>query len=382
MKVALVSPYDFSYPGGVSLHISHLERNLTRMGHEVRIIAPCSAETAYESPNLIALGRPIPVPSGGSLARITLSLRLSSPVRAILEREDFDVINLHEPLTPMLPLEVLRQSRAVNIGTFHACHNKPRGYGLSRLLLRRWFRRLHGRVAVSPAAMRFVSRHFPGDYRIIPNGVDLEHFSPQVTPREELCDGKQNILFVGRLEKRKGFDCLLNAYGRVKREFPDIRLIVVGPGTKLRKGYERLVMERGLKDIVFAGYVPYAELPTYYASADIFCAPATGGESFGIVLLEAMATGIPVIASQNEGYCQLVTPGTEGLLFPPKDAEALTQALRHLLTDRALGREMGARGQRKAQEYSWERIAQMSAELYLELWKERLGKEAAVLTPA
>ncbi|MFQ5826748.1 MAG: glycosyltransferase family 4 protein, partial [Dehalococcoidia bacterium] len=250
MKVALVSPYDFAYPGGVSLHLSHLERNLTRMGHEVRIIAPCSAGAAYESPNLIALGRPIPVPSAGSLARITLSLRLSSPVRAILERENFDVISLHEPLTPMLPLEVLRQSRAVNIGTFHACHSKPRGYGLSKLLLRRWFRRLHGRVAVSPAALRFVSRHFPGDYHIIPNGVDLEHFSPQATPREELRDGKQNILFVSRLEKRKGLDCLLDAYGRVKREFPDIRLIVVGPGTKLRKGYERLVTERGLNDIV------------------------------------------------------------------------------------------------------------------------------------
>ncbi|MEE8472596.1 MAG: glycosyltransferase family 4 protein [Dehalococcoidia bacterium] len=366
MKVALVSPYDFAYPGGVSVHIFHMERNLTRMGHEVKIIAPCSRGPAYDNPNLISLGRPIPIPSGGSMARITLSLRLSSPVKAILERENFDVINLHEPLTPMLPLTVLRQSREINIGTFHACHNTPRGYGLSKHLLGRWVRKLHGRVAVSPAAMGFVSRHFPGDYRIIPNGVDLELFSPQAAPREEFRDGKQNILFVGRLEKRKGLEYLLGAYGRLKRELPDIRLIIVGPGTKHLNGYEKHVRERGLEDVVFAGLVPYDELPGYYASADIFCAPATGEESFGIVLLEAMASGRPVIASRNEGYRQLVTHDVEGLLFPPREEEALTQALRRLLIDRDLGREMGARGRHRAQEYSWEKIARMSAEFYLE----------------
>ena len=253
---------------------------------------------------------------------------------------------------------------------------------MSKLLLGRWVHRLDGRVAVSQAAMRYVSRHFPGNYHIIPNGVDLEHFSPEVAPREEFRDGKRNILFVGRLEKRKGLDYLLGAYGHIKKEFPNTRLIVVGPGTRLRKGYEQMVRERQLRDVVFTGYVSYEELPSYYATADIFCAPASGEESFGIILLEAMATGKPVIASQNEGYCQLVAPGAEGLLFPPRDEEVLTQALRTLLTDSALGKEMGARGLRKAQEYSWAHIAELSAELYLELLKEKSGKGAAALTTA
>jgi len=218
---------------------------------------------------------------------------------------------------------------------------------------------------VSQPAMEFARGHFPGYYNIIPNGVDLDHFSPDVSPIDEFCDGKANILFVGRLEKRKGLNYLLEAFKQVKQEIPDSRLIIVGPGTRLRRKYEKQVMRSGLKDVVFTGFVSYDELPRYYKTADVFCAPATGRESFGIVLLEAMAVGKPIVASNIEGYASVVTHGVDGLLVPPEDKEMLAQTLISLLTDQSLRQEMGAKGRVKALEYSWEHIAQNVLDYYV-----------------
>ena len=234
MKIALVSPYDFAYPGGVANHITSLEHHLTRMGHEVKVIAPASHAISTFGDRFIPIGKPRPIPGSGSIARVTISPWLSSRIKAVLNEENFDIIHLHEPLMPMLCTTVLRLSNTANIGTFHACHGRP-GYNFARpfgkLILKRWFRKLHGKIAVSKAAMGFAHEHFPGYYNIIPNGVDLEHFSSNVSPIDEFCDGKVNILFVGRLEKRKGLNYLLQAYKRVKQEIPNSRLIAVGPGT-------------------------------------------------------------------------------------------------------------------------------------------------------
>jgi phosphatidylinositol alpha-mannosyltransferase len=213
--------------------------------------------------------------------------------------------------------------------------------------------------------MEFASRHFPGYYNIIPNGVDVGHFSPDVPPVEEFCDGKLNILFVSRLEKRKGLNYLLGAFNQVKREIPNSRLIIAGPGTRLRRKYEREVKRSGLKDVVFTGLVPYEELPRYYKTADIFCAPAIGRESFGIILLEALAVGKPVVASNIEGYASVLAHNVDGLLVPPGDKEMLARSLLSLLTDESLRREMGARGRVKALEYSWERVAQDVLNYYI-----------------
>jgi phosphatidylinositol alpha-mannosyltransferase len=373
LKIALVSPYDFAYPGGVAIHISYLEHHLARMGHEVKVIAPASKAISSFGDRFIPIGSPRPVPTSGSIARVTLSPWLSKRVKAVLEREGFDVIHLHEPLMPMLCTTVLRLSQAANIGTFHACSGSP-GYNLARPLgtwmLKRWFRKLHGKIAVSKPAMEFAHSFFPGYYNIIPNGVDVEHFSPDVSPVEEFCDGKLNILFVSRLEKRKGLPHLLASFKQVKREIPNSRLIIVGPGTRLRRGYEREVRKSGLQDVVFTGLVSYEELPRYYKTADIFCAPATGQESFGIILLEAMALGKPIVASNIEGYANVLAHNAEGLLTPPGDKDMLTRALLSLLTDESLRREMGARGRVKALEYSWERIAQNVLKYYIRVLSE------------
>lgn len=369
MKIGLVSPYDYSFPGGVVNHISYLAHYFIQWGHEVKIIAPClRKETQYFEEKVTAVGRPFPIPASGSVARIPLSPWLPAQVGEILDKEKFDILHLHEPFTPMLSLSALLKSKSLNVGTFHACHSKPRGYWLGKPIFKRWLPRLHGKIAVSKPALDFVSRHLPGDYRIIPNGIDVEHFSPDGPQREEFADGKLNVLFVGRLEKRKGLDYLLRACGKVKMQFPNFRLIVVGPGTRLRPGYEKLVEDMKLIDVISTGFVSSSELPTYYRSADIFCAPATGGESFGIVLLEAMASGKPVVATDIEGYTSLLAHGEEGLIVPPRDEKSLARALLSLLNDEPLRHQMGAKGRIKAEKYSWANVARQVMDYYTSLF--------------
>ncbi len=380
MKIALVSPYDFAYPGGVTNHISSLEHYLTKMGHRVKVIAPASKAVSTFGDRFIPVGKPRPVPSSGSIARVTISLRLAPRIKAILDEEKFDIIHLHEPLCPMLCTTVLRLSQTANVGTFHAYGSI--GYSLSKplntIFLKRWFSKLHGKIAVSKPAMELVNKHFPGYYTIIPNGVDLDHFSSGVSPIDEFGDGKINILFVGRLEKRKGLNYLLEAHKQIKQEIPNSRLIIVGPGTRLRNKYEKQVVQNGLKDVVFVGYVAHDELPRYYKTADIVCAPATGKESFGIVLLEAMALGKPVVASNIDGYASIMTHGVEGLLVPPKDEKALAQALISLMANESLRQQMGARGRLTAGGYDWKHIVQRVFDYYVKVlseppWKERFS---------
>ncbi|MFC1904602.1 glycosyltransferase family 4 protein [Chloroflexota bacterium] len=373
MKIALISPYDFAYPGGVTHHIAALEHHFTKAGHDVRVIAPASKVVSGFDDRFIPIGKPRSIPSSGSICRISISLRLAPDIKAVLSQEKFDIVHLHEPFMPMLCSAVLRFSNNINVGTFHACHGKPGynfGWPVSLLMLHRRMHKLDGKIAVSKAALGFISKYVPGYYNIIPNGIDLERFSPDMSPIEKYSDGKLNILFVGRLESRKGLNYLIKAYQLVKPEIPDSRLIVVGPGTRSRHKYEKLVIQHGLKDVVFVGYVTYDELPRYYKTADIYCSPATGRESFGIVLLEAMAMGKPIVASNIEGYAGVMTNGAEGLLVPPRDKEMLAQALISLARDKELREQMGARGIVKAQEYNWERVARRVLDYYGRLLSE------------
>ncbi len=379
MKIALVSPYDFAYPGGVVNHISCLERQFTRMGHEVKIIAPASKAVHTLGDQFIRIGTPRPIPVSGSIARVTVSVRLESQIKEVFDREKFDICHLHEPLMPTLCTTTLRLKRTPMVGTFHASGAKP-WYTMftpvAKWYLDRWFRKLDGRIVVSTPALEYVSSFFPADYTIIPNGVDTEHFNPEVTPMDISDDRKLNILFVGRLEKRKGFNYLLKAYKQVKREIPNCRLIAVGPGIRLRHKYERHANRNGLNDVVFAGYANYSDLPRYYKAADIVCFPATGRESFGIVLLEAMAVGKPVIASDIPGYASVLTNDAEGFLVPPKNWKKLAEALITMMTDEPLRQQMSTRGRPKALEYDWSRIAQRVLDFYVETLNKTTQREA------
>ena len=364
MKIAMVSPYDFTWPGGVTAHVAQLARALGRSGHEVQVLAPHSPSRDFQDSDLLVpFGRSVPLPSGGSTARVTLSWWLYPKIRALLKKEQFDIIHLHEPMVPILPLCVLEFSKSVNVGTFHASYSRQHLYRAFQPIIKRWQKRLHGSIAVSPAARRYVNNTFPGEYEIIPNGIDYKHFSANVAPLPQYQDGKLNILFVGRLEKRKGLRYLLEAYSKLKWEMPNTRLIVVGPGNPDKESY-RILSSHGLRDVEFAGRVSYDELPHYYATADIFCSPATGGESFGIVLLEAMSAGKPVVASDIEGFRGIMTDGEQGLLVPKKDTGALANALGRLARDPELRSKLGGQGSRSAEDYRWEVVAARVEEYY------------------
>jgi phosphatidylinositol alpha-mannosyltransferase len=363
MRIALVSAYDYAHPGGVTEHVRHLAAGLRRRGHDITVFAPCSdADYADTHPDFVRVGRPFPIPMHGSVARITVSFHLTNRIKHYVRDGNFEVIHFHEPLMPVLPVTALRYSQTVNVGTFHAFARSNIGYYYGKPLLKRYVRRLNARIAVSVPAKEFVEHYFPGDYRVVPNGIDVQRFRNQA-PLPEFDDGKCNILFVGRLEYRKGLGYLLRAFAQLKRSYPGIRLIIVGDGP-LRRWYANFIARKQLEDVVTAGYVSSEELPRYYASADIFCSPATGDESFGIVLLEAMASGKPIVATDIAGFSHVLTHGREGLLVEPKNKRQLATVLEALINGPTLRQDLGSAGLRTVQQYDWERVIDQVQDVY------------------
>jgi phosphatidylinositol alpha-mannosyltransferase len=378
MKIALVSPYDYPYPGGVTKHISTLYDCFRRLGHEVKIITACSDVGENLPDHVIKVsGFITPVPFSGSVARISLAPIIYQRVKRLLRQEQFDVIHVHEPMTPALPLVVLRHCKviphAVIVGTFHAYRETSAGYNYGRPIFGRFIQRLDGRIAVSKASRDYIAQYFPGDYVIIPNGIDVARFSdPSLAPIQRFNDGKPNILFVGRLEKRKGFRHLLAAFAHIKKAVPEARLIVAGAYEKADKeAFVLYARSHRLRDVRFVGLVSEEDLPRYYRTCDVFCAPSIGFESFGLVLLEAMAAGRPIVASDIVGYRAVVRNGEEGLLVPPGDEEALATALVSLLRDPGLRQRVGERGQARASAYSRDGIAQRILDFYGELLERK-----------
>lgn len=380
VKVALVSPYDWLTPGGVNQHVDQLARQLESRGHAVRILAPTNGPV--DDPRVIVAGTPVPVPVSGSQARIAFDPRLGRQVRRVLETEQFDVVHVHEPLMPTLPLQVLRHSRAVNpdvvnVGTFHAQKDGgSRLYSYWRVVLKRWFRELDGKIAVSTPAAQYVGRYYSGFYNVIPNGIDVGHFdNPHIQPLPEFDDGKINILYVGRAEKRKGLPYLIRAFGTVNARDPNTRLIIVSRDSRRLRRYRRSIEEAGRRSIVFADNVSNEDLPRYHRSAHIFCSPATGNESFGYVVVEAMAAGLPVVASNIEGYAGVMTHEVEGLLVPPRATFALADALTALVRNGDMRAAFGAAGRKRADEFSWPRVTQRVLSYYERLRYARIPPE-------
>jgi phosphatidylinositol alpha-mannosyltransferase len=364
MKIGIVSPYAYPRPGGANSYIREQYEQLRELGHEVRIItAPWGDDPPAQ--DVIQIGQAIAIPYNGSIGRITLSLRLEYLVERTLKREQFDVIHHHEPLVPFLSLQVLDSAKCPNVATFHAFGGFSLSYWLGRPIGEHYMRKLSARIAVSTAAMHFVSSYFPGEYRIIPNGVDVDFYA-HARPFPEYRDGKINILFVGRLEPRKGAVYLLRAYAKLKQRYPDTRLILVAAGRQ-EGDLRRFVREGRLRDVLFAGRVSDIDKARFYKTADIFCAPSTGQESFGIVLLEAMAAGRAVVASDIHGYKKVVQRNVTGLLVEPKDPDALCGALAQLIDDPALRDRFGAAGAQRAVDFDWAHVARQLVGVYEEV---------------
>ncbi len=373
IKIALVSPYDHAFRGGVTDHINNLASQFRAWGNTVRVIAPCSDPEAATDPDFIPMGRSVALPAGGSIARVSLSVWLRPRIKELLRREAFDVVHLHEPFAGFTTFCVLTESKsidAVKVGTFHS-NNGTRLYktGVGRLA-RRYCERLDGRIAVSDAARRFATRNLHGRYEVIPNGIDVDDFTNAV-PFPHLQDGMINLLFVGRIEKKKGLKYLLGAYSMLKWDWPNLRLIVVGPGKPDDDSY-RIMSERNLQDVVFAGNVSDEDKARYFKTADIFCSPTTGRESFGIVLAEAMAAGTPIVASDVDGYSSVIENGREGILVPPRSDVEIARAVSTLLRDPELRARMAANGRRRVERFRWQRVAAQVGDYYASLMDARL----------
>jgi phosphatidylinositol alpha-mannosyltransferase len=374
MKIALVTPYDYPFPGGVTEHILQLDREFQRRGHDTRIIAASSTDDETLQDNVIKVsGTVSSFPFSGSNVRVTISPQVYQRIKKILKHEKFDVVHAHEPAAPPLCPIVLHHSRAVNIGTFHAYRETNTAYQITRPLLTPLYNKLDGRIFVSQAVRDFTLAQFAGDYRVIPNGVDIERFAPENTkPIERFHDGRPNILYVGRLDKRKGFEHLMRAFAQISDQVRDARLLVVGAfDDQDKKPFLLFARQHRIKSVHFVGYVSREQLPRYFRTATLFCAPSTGFESFGIVLLEAMAAGLPIVASDITGYRQVLTDGIEGKLVPPCDSDAIARACIALLKDAGTRRHMGTAGRGTAMHYDWTHIADAVLSYYDELLLER-----------
>lgn len=377
MKICLVSDSYYPLPGGVTEHIHHLAKELRKMGHTVIILTahyPQGSERDGEGVHRV--GRSVLVPINQSYAAITIGREVVREVRDFLYAEAFDIVHTHGPLAPTLPLLALWYSNCVNIATFHAARERTPQYAMLSWALRGLFRRIDGRIAVSEVARQSVARYFPGDYTIIPNGVDTKRFRPDVASIKHYSDGKPRILFLGRFDPRKGLPYLLRAMPEVLRAIPEARLIVVGGG-RLRSRLEASVPRMAKSAIEFVGQVPPDMVARYFTSVDVFCSPAIERESFGIILLEAMASGTPVVAFDNPGYRGVINHRDDGLLVENKNCSALAASLIEVLKDPCLRASLRARGLEKASQFCWPRVVGEVESFYRHVMEKRIGIETA-----
>ena len=350
MRVALVCPYAWDLPGGVQSHVRSLAPALSARGHDVTVLAPTAKDarsTGSEGYVLELVGATVPVPANGSVAPISFGPRTARAVRRQVEEMAPDVIHVHEPLIPSLSLLALGATAAPAVGTFHAARDKSAGYRAARPWLRKKAEELTLRTAVSTAARDLAARYFPGDYLLTPNGIDAARFA--AAEPLDLGD-KKTVLFVGRIEKRKGLEVLVQALASMSTA--DVRLVVVGDGPRLRAA-RKLASELHV-DSAWLGRLDDADLARAYRAADVFCAPNLGGESFGIVLLEAMAAGAAVVCSDLDAFKHVARDAA--LYAPPGNAQALAGRLRAAVEDGKSERVDA--GRRRAARFDWANLAQ------------------------
>jgi phosphatidylinositol alpha-mannosyltransferase len=346
VRVALVCPYAWDDPGGVQVHVRELAPRLAERGHHVVVLAP--VRDRADEPWVARVGRPVDVPYNASNAPIDPRPWSRRRVRAVLDRFAPDVVHVHEPLTPSTSMWATLESRAPLVATFHSGASRSRLFDLAAPGLRRVARRIAVRIAVSEAAAAFVRERIGGSFEIVPNGVDVARFAAAVPA--DLGDGTK-LLFVGRLDERKGFPTAVAAFAELAVDRPGLRLVVVGdgPDRDAADGLPPDVRDR----ITFLGSVPNRDLPPIHAACDLFLGASVGGESFGIVLVEALAAGLPVVASDIPGYDEVVRDGLDGLLVPPRDPGALAAAVARVLDDPALSASLASAGRDRARSFDW-----------------------------
>ncbi len=372
MRIALVSPYSWSYPGGVTRHIEALAERFLEEGHHVRVLAPLDPAGRFSAglhrgarPQLIAppeylvsLGRTIGFKANGAVSNLSMTPYGVATMHKELRTGRFDVVHIHEPIAPLASWVATDRTRLPLVGTFHTYNENRLSNGLANMVgARRVFNHLHVRIAVSEAAAWTARRFFGGHYRVIPNGVHLDPLGAQASASRP-SDGKLRIVFVGQAVERKGLTLLLRAFEALREHIPT-ELTVIGPSQE-----ELAPMLLDSQGVRVLGKVGDATKHLELAQADVLCAPSLGGESFGMVLTEAFAAGTPVVASDIAGYRDVVRDGVTGVLVPAGDAQSLAEVLRDLHDEPEARARMARAAASDVERFAWPHVAREVMEAY------------------
>ncbi|USQ82006.1 glycosyltransferase family 4 protein [Ornithinimicrobium faecis] len=379
MRIGIVCPYSFDVPGGVQLHIRDLAEYLLRRGHVVSVLAP--ADEGTELPDyVVSAGGAVPVRFNGSVARLSFGPIVANRVDAWLDDWDFDVLHLHEPAAPSLSLLALWAARVPIVATFHSSQSRVGTMRAAQPLLQPGLDKISARIAVSDAAHKTMASGFGGTTLVIPNGVYVDRFAPQDAAPEDAAPagappevgGRPRIVFLGRFdEPRKGLPVLLAALPLVLAQVPDAALFVAGPGDveEVRSGLSSQVADA----VHFLGMVSEEDKVALLAGANAYVAPNTGGESFGIILVEAMSAGAPVVASALDAFTAVIGDSGAGVIFPVGDHRALAAAIVRLLENPSEQAQLRRAGQARARRFDWSTVGARIEAVYDSVAVERVG---------
>ncbi|MEU9802813.1 glycosyltransferase family 4 protein [Streptomyces sp. NPDC051000] len=351
MKIGIVCPYSWDVPGGVQFHIRDLAEHLIRSGHEVSVLAPADDETPLP-PYVVSAGRAVPVPYNGSVARLNFGFLSAARVRRWLHDGVFDVIHIHEPASPSLGLLSCWAAQGPIVATFHTSNPRSRAMIAAYPILQPALEKISARIAVSEYARRTLVEHLGGDAVVIPNGVDVDFFA-KAEPKAEW--GGQTLGFIGRIdEPRKGLPVLMAAFPKIVEACPDVRLLVAGRGDE-EEAVASLPTDLRSR-VEFLGMVSDEDKARLLRSVDVYVAPNTGGESFGIILVEALSAGAAVLASDLDAFAQVLDQGGAGDLFTNEDADSLAAGAIALLRDPERRAELSTRGSAHVRRFDWSTV--------------------------
>lgn len=361
MRVGIVCPYAWDIPGGVSAHVHDLAEALIRMGHEVSVLAPAESDEGLPK-FVVSTGKPKAVKYNGSVARLSFGPITARKVSRWIEEGEFDVLHVHEPLAPSLSVLACWAAKGPIVATWHSSMDRSKMILSLAKLAQTVMEKISARIAVSEAARTTLVHHVGGDAVVIPNGVDVSAFQG-AQPQAGWPGTGKSLVFLGRVdEPRKGLEVLINAYPLLRAQFPEVRLLIAGPGDA-DELFEKLSAE-DRASITTLGMISGDSKPSVLASGSIYVAPNTGGESFGIVLLEAMASGTPVVASDLEAFQRVLDYGRAGVTFRNEDSEDLARVVGDLLADDFKRAELASNGKIRAQEFDWSTVASRIVDVY------------------
>lgn len=359
LRIGIVCPYGWDTPGGVQAHIGDLAEYLISQGHVVSVLAPAIDENSLPS-YVVSAGKPIAIPYNGAVARVLFGPIAFSRVRAWIAQGNFDLLHLHEPAIPSLSLLACWAADGPMVGTFHASSKRQRAIFAVGPILEPVIEKLAARIAVSEAARLTLTQHLETDAIVIPNGIFAEKFRAGVQRPEWVGN---TVGFMGRFEEpRKGLGVLLDALPIVARSIPDIRVLVAGPGESedVVKKVDPQIRDR----VTFLGRLDEKEKADFLSSVSLYVAPNTGGESFGIILAEAMASGASIVASDIPAFASLLGEGKYGTLFKSEDAADLAKTLVDLLRDAQKRKAIAAVGEEHSIVFDWDNVAQQIFSVY------------------